>query len=264
MSRLSRLAQAASDYMRRRLLSELAGIFRGQNSGAATRRPSVWEQSRPGAPPIIGGSDEPPRRPPTTGNAPSDDDEQYDDVTLLGRDMSHDAGDWQEVNARMRIVSSSNVYGYFFQQESPTMGILYVQYLNWTPKQFGGDGSRSGEGAVYAYYDVPTAKFREFESQAASSAGRAVWEYLRVPGSRFEHQHTYRLISTSGPYVPRKATAKGYKARNTAGIGSGMRRGKGERARQQLEPRKFAFRRVLPNREPYRGLPNRGEPNRGR
>lgn len=276
MSLLSRLARAAADYMTRRTLSELAQsrhhtIPQGMGDLAARSRgrnrtpgPPGGMESTPGAPPIQGGGREEPANIPPTPPTDDDDQERFDDITIFGRDASNDQQEWQELNTRLRVVASSNVYGYAFQAESPTMGILYVQYLNWTPRQFGGDGSRSGPGSLYAYYDVPIAKYREFESHAASSAGGAVWDYLRVRGSMFEHQHTYRLVSTSGPYVPRKATAKGFKARNTAGIGTGMRRQKGERARQQLAPRSMAMRRVLPSREPFRGLPNRGEPNRGR
>lgn len=299
MSRLTRLARAASAYGQRRaatasdaprslpgLLGQLAGFFRGRNTsqrrgvpqppGDMETLPGAPPQGPPRIPPVTNwrrppDDDEPPDGP--TGNAPlgGDDDgdqqRQFDDITIFGRDKSFDTDDWQEVHARLRLVDSSNVYGYYFQPESRTMGILYVQFLDYTPKAAGGSGERGGPGPTYAYYDVPIAKYRQFEAMADDSAGGAVWDYCRVRGSKFEHQHTYRLIQTAGEYVPRKATAGGYKRRNTAQIGIGQRQRKqnqGGGARVQLPQQSIAFRRVLPNGQPYRGLPNRGEPNRGR
>ncbi|MCC7334434.1 MAG: hypothetical protein IT422_05040 [Pirellulaceae bacterium] len=269
MSRLTRLAQAISAYWRSRIQGTAGGHLppvdpRGypdQRSGAPPIDPRLARDRRSGAPPII-----PPR--PPTGNAPTgDDDDGYDEVRLLGRDESYDEQGWEEFKLSMRQVESSNVYAYGFQQESSTMGILYVTFLNWLPKDFGGDGSRSGPGATYAYYDFPIGKYKAFEGMAASSAGGAVWDFCRVRHSVFEHQHTYRLIQTGGDYTPRKATAKGFKSRQPAAIGAGRRNLKGQLANRQLPPRDASFRRQLPKRNyaasPNRGTPNRGTPNRG-
>ena len=155
-------------------------------------------RSQPGPPPVIGGGSG--QRPPT-GNAPSaeDDDDEFDDIETLGRDYSYDEDDMQLLDAKMRQVSSSNVYGYAFQSETKTMGILYVTFLEHTPKDSGGSGVRGkGPGSTYAYYNFPVRKFKQFESMAETSAGGAVWDYCRVRHSMFEHQHTYRLSDTKG------------------------------------------------------------------
>jgi hypothetical protein len=225
--------------------------------GAPPRLPPI-------PPPVI----PPPQRP--TGNAPTggdwDDDRDYfDNIQLLGRDMSYDADDWALVSDQMRIVSSSNVYGYYYQLESRSSGILYVQYLDYTPRSLGGTGQRGGPGPTYAYYSVPLRKFREFEQMAASTAGGAVWEYCRVRRSMYEHQHTYRLIQTSGEYVPRKVTAMGFKRRNVAAIGIGRRNRRyrdAGGARLQLD--EYTHTQADGSRGwPRRGTPNRSGPNRG-
>ncbi len=292
MSRLTGLAQAISGYLRRRIQGTAGGhlppidprSFTDLRSGAPPIDPRASRDLRPGAPPIdprmardrrtgappiirpsLPGMPpssrsaqpeaiQPPRIPPT-GHAPTGD--EFDDIQLLGRDASYDKPEWEEMKSSMRLVESSNVYSYGYQHESPTMGILYVTFLNWVPRSFGGDGSRSGPGPTYGYYDFPVAKFKAFEAMAASSAGGAVWDFCRVRHSVFEHQHTYRLIQSGGDYVPRKATAKGFKARMPANIGVGPRNLKGQLARQQLPPRNYA---ALPKR----ALPNRGTPKNGR
>lgn len=238
MSRLARIAQAARDYMKARL-------YGGSDRQAAD---------------AIGPPREPPVPPPIVASNDDDDEE----IEFLGRGEQYDPEAWETFVSNMREVSSSNVYAYGYRQETPRMGILYVTFLNWIPKTFGGDGERSGPGATYAYYDVPLAKYRSFERMAESSAGGAVWDYLRVRHSKFEHQHTYQLVQVSGSYVPRKATAKGYKPRQVAAPGMGRR---SAHARQQLPAQSIAFRRVMPQRaraNPNRGNPNRGDPNRGR
>lgn len=255
MSILSRLAQLASSYIRRRSANAVANRARGGSSGS---RPPGNMRSRPGPPPVIGSSGDGGRRPPLTGNAPvsdfGDDGEDYPIVELEDEDSGEEPNDG--IPATMRQVASSNVYSYGFTLDSRTMGTLFVTFLDYTPKQFGGDGSRSGPGATYAYHDFPAAKFRAFEAMAASSAGGAVWDYCRVRHSKFEHQHTYQLIQVSGDYVPRKTTATGYRARVPASMAR-------DRARiKQLAPQPATFRRQLPKRN-YSASPNRGEPNRG-
>lgn len=282
MSQLSKLAAAAAEFLagKRRqpptgpdgspiagkLLADLASLFRRSKQQRpkgpprSPQPPGEWMLSSEGPPPIL-----PPRKPPAPpGDDGDDDDDEESQIPTSGRGYHTDSEDWQIVQRGMRYVDSTNVYGYYFQRETPSMGILFVQFLAWTPKQFGGTGERSGPGPTYAYYDFPMAKYREFERMAASTAGGAVWDYCRVRMSKFEHQHTYQLVQVSGDYVPRKATAKGYKARQVADIGVGRR---GAHARQQLPSQDIAFRRVLPARNyaamPNRAGPNRGEPNRG-
>lgn len=228
-------------------LANVAAAFARAIGYGASRESAAAEAS----------SIEPPRSRPLD----PDDDEPDDEIEYLGRGEQYDEETWPQFLANMRQVSSSNVYAYGFVAETRSMGILYVTFLNWTPKDFGGDGSRSGPGATYAYYNFPVMKFRAFQSMAESSAGSAVWDYCRVRHSVFEHQHTYQLVSTSGDYVPRKATAKGFKRRQVAAAGMGRRQA---HSRQQLPEQAMAFRKVLPNRgSPNRGSPNRGQPNRG-
>lgn len=146
------------------------------------------------------------------------------------------------------------------------MGILYVTYLDWIPAAYGGSGERSGSGPTYAYYDVPLAKYRAFEATAASSAGGAVWDYLRVRHSAVDHQHTYALISVSGEYVPRRTTVKGFRERQVPAIGTGMRGGLPGRKTLPAEDRAFSRQTAQRNyaASPNRGAPNRGRPNRGK
>jgi hypothetical protein len=242
MSRLARIAAAAAAFIR----SRLSGFSREQ--AAQQSRPPV---SPPPPPPVE-----------MTGD---DDDNDDGDIEYLGRGEQYDEQAWQAFVSNMREVSSSNVFSYGYRAETKTMGILYVTFLASVPKSFGGTGERSGPGSTYAYYDFPLAKFRAFESMAGSSAGGAVWDFCRVRHSRFEHQHTYQLVQVSGDYVPRKATAKGFKRRQVAAPGMGRR---SAHARQQLPEQAMTFRRQLPQRNrangtPNRGRPNRGEPNRG-
>lgn len=210
--------------------------------------------------------------------------EVYDDIELLGRDRSYD--DPQAVDRlmeKMRQVSSSNVWGYYFELEaSAHSGLLYVTFLAEAPP---GDERPKSPGSTYVYFDVPTKKYHEFSKASDSSAGKAVWDYLRVRGTTWSHQHRYRFIQNQGEYVPRKATKAGFKTRHqqnsfasripnetwsalsrleksknpaVAEYGQKMRRDLLQKAghrRSTLAPRAFL---------PDRGSPNRGKPNRGR
>lgn len=264
MSLLNRLAQIASGYIRQRQ----------RNAGVRpSPRPPSGGVSSSGPPPVqTSGGRGGARKPPIVGSgarASDDDDEEYDNIQLLGRDASYDEELFDNLASRMRQVSSSNIYGYGFEPESKNMGILYVTFLEYVPVSAGGSGERgSGPGPTYAYYNFPVAKFKQFERMAESSAGKAVWDYCRVRHSRYEHQHTYRLIQVTGDYVPRKVYSKGFRARAVPSVGIGRRgfqRSTLAPARNMVnnQPRDFA--RQLPNRGvPNRAAPNRGSPNRGR
>lgn len=189
-----------------------------------------------------------------------EEEEDLDEETLiqtLGRGMGYDAEDDAALISREIKVESSNVYSFVYERESQRSGILYVTFLAWTP----GSRQRSGPGPTYAYYDVPLRKYHEFEQAATThSAGGAVWDYLRVRGSVHQHQHQYRIVAgvlmqDGGQYVPRKATAWGFRRRSIAAHGVGRR----SSVRSQLPERRYTDRVVRPNR----GTPNRGEPNRG-
>ena len=185
------------------------------------------------------------------------------DFRLLGRDASYDPADWQVVMDSLRLTpGSSNVYGYYFEFESRTRGILYVTFLGQNS-----DGTRSGAGATYGYYDVPGQTYHQFQNAAASSAGGAVWDYLRVRGTQWAHQHNYRLIQVSGDYIPRKATQRGYRTRNLPTLNTNREPAVNARGREigRLEYRRSTLpERIRPiDGRPNRGRPDRGEPDRG-
>lgn len=127
---------------------------------------------------------------------------------------------------RIHLVESSNVHSFWFEREGRFDGVLYVAFLAWVPGQKG----RSGLGPTYAYYGVPVRKYLRFKTAAAGSAGRAVWDFLRVrgQGNRHRHQHPYRLTAGAAPneavegnrgvYVPRKVTRTGFRIRNLPDI----------------------------------------------
>lgn len=207
---------------------------------------------QPPAPPPPKDPDQPPPPPPKPPlGFPDGDDE--DEIELLGRDASYHKGDWAAVMAGMRLTpGSTNVFGYYFEFESRTQGILYVTFMAQLP-----GGKRGGPGTTYAYYDVPGRKYHQFAKASDSSAGGAVWDYLRVRGTVAGHQHNYRLIQSHGDYVPRKATPKGFRTRHVAEIGKAGRR---SYRRSTLPERLF----VKPNRgRPDRGSADNAAPDRG-
>jgi hypothetical protein len=212
-------------------------------------RPPGGGDQRSGAPPVqpFPPGRQPPAIPPRPPvGIPSDDD--GDDIELLGRDAGYYLPDWAAVMAGMRLTpGSSNVYGYYFVFESRDAGILYVTFL-----AVGEGGKRSGPGQTYAYYAVPGRKYHQFARASDSSAGSAVWDYLRVRGTIAGHQHNYRLVQSYGDYVPRKATPVGFRTRNVTAIGITGRR---SYRRSTLPERIFA--------RPNRGSPDRGNPDRG-
>lgn len=155
-------------------------------------------------------------------------------------------------------------------------GVLIVTYKLWEP------GIQSTQrpdapGATYAYSNVTKSKYLEFAGATSpDSAGVAVWDYIRVRGTISGSQHAYRLISSSGEYIPRKATAKGFKTRQMLGgrnqpfawkrstlpPGPLTRFGipiPNEAAMSHARARQYARRVSMPNR----GQPNRGQPNTG-
>ena len=120
--------------------------------------------------------------------------------------------------AAVTLVDSSNVHSFYYDRIQKT-GTLYVTFLKWTP----GSKTRSGAGPTYAYYDVPVQKYVRFKASARTSAGKAVWDYLRVrgKGNRARHQHQYGLTRVAAlgvrdleAYVPRKVTRTGFRTRN--------------------------------------------------
>ncbi len=140
--------------------------------------------------------------------------EVYDKIQWLGRDRSYDSPNAiSQMMTQMRRVNSSNVWGYFYELEpgKQKSGILYVTFLAEAPR----GGSRpTSAGPTYAYYDVPLKKYESFQRASDSSAGKAVWDYLRVRGSSWDHRYRYKLVQVTGDYVPRKATRRGLRTRH--------------------------------------------------
>lgn len=173
----------------------------------------------------------------------------------------------------IRTPASSNVYSFQYDYEAK---ILYVRYQEHTVNpasmsKAGGRthvrghlghtvGGKSGApGARYAYYNVPA---RIFEKMVrAPSAGRAVWDELRVRGTAYGHRFQYSLSEAqtvthqgvTGVYIPRKITAQGYRARTMPVEGTGRRLW----AHSALPEERRVFRGRPPG-------PDRGRPNRGR
>lgn len=208
-------------------------------------------------------------------------EEGFDAVEMLGRDASYDEEQWRRLQeSHIRVVASSNVYSYAWEWEGGVSerGILYVTFLHWEPgmKQ----EERAGPGPTYAYYDFPRKRYEDFNAASEESAGRAVWDFCRIRGTKHGHQHRYRLVAVSGQYVPRKATRAGFKRRTLvrAGMQPSKRRmlsqvallTSGKKSLNELENEQLplSFRRSQLADENFgqvdRGQPNRGKPNRGR
>lgn len=115
--------------------------------------------------------------------------------------------------AMIEVSSSSNVHSYGYDETSRT---LQVRFL-------GGEGEhRSGPGPMYHYFHVKKEVFQRMK--AAVSKGTFIWDELRKRGSIFDHKYDYTLVGVGAgagadagglgdEYVPRKATASGFKPR---------------------------------------------------
>lgn len=257
--------------------SELWKLLRGIRREAELTIPPLVESSRRGVtpPPVQSGKNRqwgspPPVQTPQNRKRKEDDEQ---DIELLGRDASYNDRDFQRViENEVRVVKSSNVYSYYFEQETATSGILFVTFLFWEPGVKADE--REGPGLTYAYYDFQNAKYQAFNMAASDSAGKAVWDFCRERGTVHGHQHRYRLIQSSGDYVPRKATAKGFAERTlvSSGLSPRSRQETFRRSESGNQTARQFFKRstlaptagFIRRAEPNRGGPNRGEPNRGK
>ncbi len=293
MSRLSRLASIAKlaiDSLRSehrsaqaRKEQKLRAFVDAAKRGLDSRRSALafrgLDDLREGPPPIMGADEDPEVELEYEDEDEEPVDDGYTDVELLGRSAAYHPDAWEEIErSQIRVVESSNVYSYAYESEPGKRGgILYVTFLNWEPGM--GQGERSGPGPTYAYYDFPEAKYRAFQSQAAASAGRAVWDFCRVRHTVHEHQHRYELVQVGGDYIPRRATAKGFATRHliSPGLTPEVRKKIGRRLKALKQAQKnnpnardayvdrMVRRSTLAPRQwlPNRGTPNRGTPNRG-
>jgi len=162
---------------------------------------------------------------------------------------------------------SSNVYSFQYRYSTST---LYVRFkaplLNSDAiKQVGGGrgqlrawkgslgrtvvGRTDEPGPLYAYFDVPVRVFNRLVRSITSSAGKAVWDDLRIRGTVHGHQYRYSLVEGADVggslYVPRRATKQGFRSRSVTAQGTGRRA-------------------VAASTLPEQTMPMRGTPDRGR
>lgn len=148
------------------------------------------------------------------------------------------------------VAQSSNVYSFAYDYAASTLYVTFQGHKinrggvrrgrvsrgkSTSRPQLVGDlggtltAGRGGRGAMYAYFDVPARVFERMKS--ASSKGKFVWDELRVRGSVYGHKYRYSLVQgqvstqkgVAGVYIPRKATAQGFRTRSVADLGQGRR-----------------------------------------
>jgi len=148
-----------------------------------------------------------------------DQDPQFNDYVLGGLMPPGPSEPDVFANEQIFKSSSSNVYSMAYDE---LRGILYVTYK--APGSIGRVGdinSCTGEeytyairpeerGPMYAYGGAgnPVPKSVWEEAKSTASAGKFVWDKLRVCGSFTGHQYKYTLVSPSmsgSLYIPRKA-----------------------------------------------------------
>lgn len=138
---------------------------------------------------------------------------------------------------------SSNVHSFGYDLDSHS---LYVRFQ---------DKPDGGAGPIYRYFNCPPELFLSFLK--AGSAGKFVWDRLRIRGTVSGHQLDYALVGIQKKYVPRKATLT---AAGEAFIPRSVFTDRGNR----LES-KAGYKLVRPLVSPVnQGKPNRGRPNTGR
>jgi hypothetical protein len=104
------------------------------------------------------------------------------------------------LTGEMIRVQSSNVYavGYAFNFNQPLKGELIIRYLQKDRK--GGSGKVGGP--TYSYKSVHPDWFSDMLN--AGSAGKWVWDRLRIRGTKAGHQYEYDLIRAAQGYLPRR------------------------------------------------------------
>lgn len=173
-----------------------------------------------------------------------------------------------EFSSLYRTPQSSNVWSFQYRYSTST---LYVRFkapsLNAdavrTAPGAGGlishqgtlgktvTGKTNDPGPLYSYFDVPVRVFNRLVR--AHSAGKAVWDNLRIRGTVWGHQFRYALAEganvpgeggRAGLYVPRRATKKGFRSRAAVPGGTGRRA--------------YAMSTLPQEIRPHRGRPDRG------
>jgi len=133
-------------------------------------------------------------------------------------------------------------------------------------------GKSNSPGALYAYFNVPNKVYKKMI--ASESAGKAVWDMLRIRGTIWGHQYRYALVAGAevpgengepAIYVPRKVVSAGYRSRAVATPGMGRRGYANATLPQDLRGHStIRAMRHRPSRgvNPHRGRPD--PPDRGR
>lgn len=148
------------------------------------------------------------------------------------------------------VGQSSNVYSFAYDSQASTLYVTYQGHKinpgsisrgrvkrgrGRSRPQLKGElgstvtGERGGRGAMYAYFDVPARVFQRMK--LATSKGKFVWDELRQRGTIHGHKYRYSLVQgyvshqkgVQGVYIPRKATAGGFRSRSVADLGTGKR-----------------------------------------
>lgn len=139
-------------------------------------------------------------------------DEHTIDTRKLSAVLDAGAGIWAE---EVLTPESSNVYSFAYDE---AQGILYVSYKAAAPP---GERERPNErGPTYSYGGRmrPVPRHVYVNMRSAVSKGGFVWDELRVRGTIHGHHYQYTLVSPSFAggeiYVPRKATARGFRTRS--------------------------------------------------
>lgn len=102
------------------------------------------------------------------------------------------------------------------------------------------------DGSMYRYFNVPAWKAKSFFS--ASSKGKAVWDYLRIRGTKLGHQHDYVMML--GPTRGHgKAIAPGFGTRKWERTPKTAKRHAKVVERQSSGPGGYAAKKTNPNWE---------------
>jgi hypothetical protein len=196
----------------------------GRGSRVPPRRPTPADVFEDPEPPNRGGGGGP--------SAPSGDDGPFDQRRL------------READTRETLTpQSSNVYAFHYDRATSTLFVSYKASdhsggrsgtvtkgkSTGLSQRIGGKagGKLNQRGPTYGYFNVPIRVF--VRMQMAHSKGKFVWDELRIRGSMFGHKFRYALVYAepgeggSAPYIPRRATPKGFRTRALAEPGLGRR-----------------------------------------